>query len=98
MKKIDIRGKSRDEIKVLLRTRRRKSLLDIIRELGTLDQHFTAEQIARARCLPKREIIKKMKAGELQGNKLTPYRWTASLSAIRDWDAATAVKIASNGR
>jgi hypothetical protein len=98
VKKLAVNGKSHDELANLLKSRRRKDLLSLIAATVSLDQHFTALEIARARKMPKRVVIAKMKSGELRGHHSTTHRWTSSLSEIRQWDESTAVKpLSANG-
>jgi hypothetical protein len=93
VKRLDVRDKHEQELQRLLRSRRRKDLISLIRDLASIEQHFTAEEIAKARKTTKRDVIERMKKGEIAAHHPSGYRWTASLSAVREWDERTAIRL-----
>lgn len=95
--KIDVMGKTREQLGDLLGRKRPAELIDIIHELATLEPFFSPRTIARARGMSKRRIVKMCKDQELRAHKPSPNNYRVPLSAVREWDANTAVKLSPNG-
>lgn len=95
--KIQVIGKSREAIGQALRHKRPEELLDIIYELATLEPFFSPRTIAAARGVQLRRVVAMCRAGELRAHKPSEKVWRVPLSAVREWDANTAVTLSTNG-
>ena len=92
MTRMDVRGKSREELDVLLAGVRRERLYDLIHELATLEEHFTPLELARARRMPKRTIVQMCVQGRIPGtHKPDASKWRISRRGVEQWDASTQV-------
>ncbi len=92
MKMTEVIGKSREEIGRILQRKERGELLDIIAYLANLEPMFSPERIAAARELAPSTVLKLMKTGKIAAH-LVSHRYRAPLSAIREWDAQTALAV-----
>lgn len=88
-------GESLEKITYLLRNLRREEIIFLLFKHVSLEPHFTAKQIAAARCIGVRKVLALMRSGDI-----TPAHkagrtnsWTAPLSAIRRYDDKTAIKL-----
>lgn len=95
--RIDLRGRSLEEIEELTRSWRRRRFQESLHELATVECKFTAEQVAKAYQLPKRTIVELCKAGKIRANKPLDNKWRISHAALRAWDAATSTAPNGNG-
>ena len=90
--RLDVRGKSREEIAELLRSARRERLYELIYELATLEEHFTPKEIARARRLSPRAVLNFCRAGKIPGaHKPLENGWRISRRGLEQWDQDTCV-------
>ena len=95
--KINVIGKSREEIDQALRHKRPEELLDIISELATLEPFFSPRTIAAARGISQRRLVAMCKNRTIRAHKISENNWRVPLSAVREWDENTAVKLSVNG-
>jgi acetolactate synthase small subunit len=96
--KLNLIGKSRDEIARAVARKRPEELVDIITELATIEPHFSPKTIARARQMSQRRIVEMCRTGEMPGaHKPLANGWRVALSGIRQWDESTAVTLANGG-
>lgn len=94
--KIQVIGKSREAIATALRKKRTEELFDIIYELATLEPFFSPRTIAQARGISQRRIVALCQARTLRAHKISDNNWRVPLSAVREWDENTAVKLNGN--
>ena len=92
-KKLEIIGKSREEIERLLARKERHELLDLIANLANLEPMFSPERIAAARELAPATVLGLMKTGVIRAHLVSHNRYRAPLSAVRAWDAQTALEL-----
>jgi hypothetical protein len=102
MKRLDVRGRSRLEIAELLKNVRRDRIYDLVHELVTIEEHWSPEELARARKVPKSSIDKAIRAGRMPGvHRPSPNVTRISQSGVEAWDRATQITpvpaIAGNG-
>jgi hypothetical protein len=89
--KIDLRGKSREEISELTKRWRHDQYVDAIYQLATIEPFFSPRTVAKARESSPRVIADLCRNGTIQAHKLSDNVWRIPLSAILAWDRATAV-------
>lgn len=95
MKKLNLIGKSREQIESMLGpSYRRADLLDLIFQLASIEPHFSPSTIAAAREMTTAKVLKLIKEGAIPGvHKPLDNGYRVSLSGIRAWDKKTAVKL-----
>lgn len=90
--KIDLRGKSRDEIDHLTKGWRRDRFLDAIHELATIEPHYSPRTVAKAREMRPLTIAKLCANGTIPDcHKPLQNGWRIPDSSLRKWDKATRV-------
>jgi hypothetical protein len=90
--KLDVRGKSREQIGELLRSKRRDGLLDLIYQLANIEDHFTPLEVARARRMEKYAVVALCRDGKIPGtHKPSANQWRISASGLEEWDRSTCV-------
>jgi len=80
-------GKSREEIEEALVGKSRRQLIDIIVFQSTLEQHFTAAQIAIRSGMTRRTILLDIHRGRFNGEyfKRSGNQITVSASGVNAW-------------
>lgn len=96
---ISFAGKSYDQIEALFVVHPLHELIGPVFRLTNLDPHFTVREIATARRCGWRKVRKLMESGVISpAHKIGRTNdWQAPLSAIRRWDAQTAIRLERNG-
>lgn len=89
-------GKSREEIDAALRTKRRAELIDVIYSLATCEPMLSPRELAARREMSKHKILELIKRGVIRAHKPLENAVRVPLSAIREWDANTALFFSPN--
>ena len=84
-------GKSRENIEHATRNKTRSELLDIIYSLATSEPMYKPQEIAARRGMSKRTVLHLIKRGVIRAHKPFENGIRVPLSAIREWDAQTAL-------
>lgn len=93
MKRIDVVGKSKEEIERLLAKTPRKTLLDIVAGLASLEPHLTVVEFAARRRLTRNQVIKMIRDRKIPGVHVPTDRgdYRISLSGALEFDRRTAI-------
>lgn len=62
--KVNLQGKTRDQIEKVLAGKTRPELLDVIFSLTTVEQWFKPAEIARRSCMNKRAVLRDIRDGK----------------------------------
>lgn len=84
-------GKSREQIEAALRSKKRGDLLDVIYSLATCEPMLSPKELAVRREMSKQKILQLIKTGVIRAHKPLGNSVRVPLSAIREWDAQTAL-------
>jgi excisionase family DNA binding protein len=90
-KRMNLIGKSREQIEQATKDLKRHELIDLLYSLATCEPMFKPQEIAARRGMSKQSILKLIKRGVLRAHKPLENAYRVPLSAIREWDAQTAV-------
>jgi hypothetical protein len=84
---MNLTGKSPAEIEKALIGKSRKELIDIICRLATVEQHFTAGEVASRSGMTKRTVLADIHAGKFGGEfyKRAANQVTVSASGVAAW-------------
>ena len=91
MKRVNLVGKSRGEIEHATRDKSRPELVNLLYELASVEPMFTPQQIAELRHLSKDTVLDLIRRGRIRAHKPLENGLRIPLSAVQDWDAATAL-------
>jgi hypothetical protein len=93
VKRIDVVGKSREEIDALLAKTPRETLLQIIYRLATLEPHFSVREFAALRRLRRDTVLALIRDKKIKPIHTPTDRgdYRIPLSAVRDFDQRTAI-------
>jgi hypothetical protein len=83
----NLAGKTREQIEHALAGRTRTELIDLIFSLSTVEQHFTAAEIAQRSGMTKRTVLADIHAGRFNGEyfKRSGNQLTVSASGVAAW-------------
>jgi hypothetical protein len=92
---MNLSGKSREQIEEALIGKSRSQLIDIIVSQSTLEQHFTAAQIASSSSMTKRTILADIHAGRFNGEyyKRSGNQITVSATGVNAWRNSFRVEV-----
>jgi hypothetical protein len=91
-------GKSREEIESEVKNKSRGELIDKIYELASFEPMFKPQTIAERRQMTKRSVLQAIRTGRLRAHKPLDNGLRVPLSAIKEWDANTALFFAEEAR
>ena len=88
-------GKTREQIERALEGKTRSELIDLIFSISTVEQHFTAAEIAQRSGMTKRTVLKDIHAGRFNGEyfKRSGNQLTVSASGVAGWRASFRVDV-----
>lgn len=95
--KIDLRGKSRDEIAELTKRWKPDRFVAALHELATIEPFFSPRTVAKAREMSPRVIAELCRSGVIRAHRPLENGWRIPLSAVREWDGRTAVDLIEGG-
>jgi len=90
---VNLVGKTREQIAAAVRDKTHSELVDLLYEHVTLEPHFKAQEIADRRRMSKSTILDLVKRGVLRAHKTCDTQLRIPLSAVREWDAETALTL-----
>jgi hypothetical protein len=89
--RMNLVGKSKEQIEQATRNKKRHELIEIIYSLATFEPMFKPQEIATRRRMSKGKVLGLIKTGVLRAHKPLDNALRVPLSAIRDWDSQTAL-------
>jgi hypothetical protein len=91
----NLAGKTREQIERALEGKTRSKLIDLIFSLSTVEQHFTAAQIAERSGMTKRTVLADIHAGRFNREyfKRSGNQLTVSASGVAAWRASFRVDV-----
>jgi len=99
---VKVLGKSREDIETTTRNYARHELLDLIYSLATCEPHLKVSDVAARRGMSKQKVLQLVRNGKLRAHKPLENGIRIPLSAVRAWDANTALfskdELERNGR
>jgi len=92
---MNLAGKSREEIERVLSKRTRAELIDLIFSISTVEQHFTAGEIAKRSAMTKRTILADVHSGRFNHEyfKRSRNQLTVSASGVAAWRRSFRVEV-----
>ena len=88
-------GKTREQIERALEGKTRSELIDLIFSISTVEQHFTAAEIAQRSGMTKRTVLNDIHAGRFNGEyfKRSGNQLTVSASGVAAWRRSFRIEV-----